>query len=126
MDEVESRAVYLGYTTLRRLPIRQSDLFKFGAVTRYCLFLQLPFTTPPATHYLVLILADEGFRFALVSLKAESDPLQSYMTIEEIDWMSRTSPPGEWTIGPTPSEFGCDSFFAQSPSVADVTSIGSN
>ena len=106
MDEVESRAAHLGYTTLRRLPIRQSDLFKLGPVTRYCLSLQLPFTTPPATHYLVLILADEGFRFALVSLKAESDPLQSYMTIGEIGWMSRVAATGEWTIGTAPSEFG--------------------
>lgn len=106
MDEVESRAVYLGYTTLRRLPIRQADLFKFGPITRYCLFLQLPHKTPPATHYLVLILADEGFRFALVSLKAESDPLQSYMTIDEVAWMGRIAETNEWVVVPSPPQFG--------------------
>ena len=111
MDEVESRAVYLGYTALRRLPIRQSDLFKFGNITRYCLFLQLPHKTPPATHYLVLILVDEGFRFALVSLKAESDPLQSYMTIEEIGWVGRAAS-GDWAIGTSPPVFGFVSFLA--------------
>lgn len=95
LDEVDSRAAYLGLTTLRRLPLRPQDITKLNNLTRQFSFiklhhLQLPF------HYLVLIMTELEFKFALISVKEDSDGnLQTWLSIEEIGWLDRGSIAGE-------------------------------
>lgn len=102
---MDTRASYLGLRTVRRLPIRTQDLSKFGTTTRTYLFIHLP-SLP--SHYLVLVLADEGFRFALISVKEGSDSIQTWLCLEEIGWLDKV-PRGGWnqiTEGGTGGVFG--------------------
>lgn len=93
---MESKAVYLGYTTSKRLQLRQADLSRFG-VARLCLFIQLPQSTAvkapsPVVYHLVLILSDEGFRFALISVKMDSEVVSNTLAIEELGWLNKVPP----------------------------------
>lgn len=103
LDEVESRAVYLGFPTLRRLQLRPVDLAKFGQTTRYCLYIQLQaLPTSSRTgeealaYYLVLILTDEGFRFSIISVRRDEQTTQTALVLGQI---------GSLKFGPEP--FGC-------------------
>lgn len=102
VDEVDSRACFLGLRTVRRLALRQHDWSKFGPSNRSFLFVHL--TGLPA-HYLVLVLHAEGFRFALISVKEMADGIQSWLAIEELGWLDKT-PSHEgtdvWDTAPAP------------------------
>lgn len=91
MDEVDSRASYLGLQTSRRLPIRSQDLSKFGLTSRMYLFVHLQYLS---NFYLVLVLNDEGFRFALISVREVSDAVQSWLSVEETGWLDKPGPRG--------------------------------
>lgn len=86
LDEVDSRAAYLGYTTARRLPLRRTDLAKFGSSTRSVLFVRLP-RLP--LHYLVLVLDETGFRFALIAVREGGEFGQPLLAVEEVGWLDR-------------------------------------
>lgn len=121
LDEVESRAAYLGLNTTRRLPLRSVDLARFGQATRSCLFVKLmvgqaspspSYSMPPkattrseAIHYLVLVMTEQGFRFALISTREGSDQVQSWLGIDELGWLEkgarnrRTDGEADWVKG---------------------------
>ncbi|KAM0747999.1 MED14-domain-containing protein [Meredithblackwellia eburnea MCA 4105] len=111
IDEVESRASFLGLHTVRRISIRNIDYSRFGLGTRSFLFVHLP-NLP--NHYLVLVLAEEGFRFALTSVREITEALQTFLTVEEVGWLDRDRKEG-WEVKagvkeaekerPTPSGF---------------------
>ncbi|ORY89721.1 mediator complex subunit MED14-domain-containing protein [Leucosporidium creatinivorum] len=101
LDEVESRAAVLGLQTTRRLPLRSIDLARFGADTRSCLFVRLSLSSPSGggggagagaagageQHYLVLVMSEQGFRFALIGTREGSDGVQSWVGIGEVGWV---------------------------------------
>lgn len=89
IDEVDSRAVYLSLTTSRRLALRQNDLIKFGTNSRGYLFIHLS-RHKLMMHYLVLVLMEDGFRFALIEVRNETDATQSWIAIEEIGWLHKS------------------------------------
>jgi len=85
LDEVDSRAAYLGLSTTRRIPLRNPDLAKFGAHTLGALYVRLP---QLSSHFLVLVLNAQGFRFALIAVRDGGDPSQA-LVIDEIGWLDK-------------------------------------
>lgn len=74
------------HVSLHRLPRPGVELAKFGPTARAHLFVQLH-NFP--THYLVLVIADEDFRYALVSMKSvvvESTHTTA-MVMDDIGWL---------------------------------------
>ena len=61
-----------------------TELAKFGPQSRAHLFIQLH-NFP--THYLVLVVADEDFKHALVSVRTVLEHGVSSMMIEDIGWL---------------------------------------
>lgn len=60
------------------------ELAKFGPTARAQLFVQLH-NFP--THYLVLVVADEDFKYALISVKVIMDSANRTMVMDEIGWL---------------------------------------
>jgi mediator of RNA polymerase II transcription subunit 14 len=60
------------------------ELEKFGQSARAHLFVQLR-NFP--THYLVIVIADDGFKFALVSVKSVVENARTYMVMDDIGWL---------------------------------------
>ncbi|KAK4054377.1 mediator complex subunit [Microbotryomycetes sp. JL221] len=116
LDEVESRAAYLGLQTSRRLPLRSIDLARFGTSSRSYLFIHLcpplkpsasapPIILPavgsttqqatvipvgPSTNFfLTLVMTEIGFKFALVSMKEGSDQSQNWLAVEDVGWLDK-------------------------------------
>lgn len=113
VDELDSRAAFLGYRTARRIALRQTEWIKFGAGSRSFLFVYLP---QLPEHYLVLVLGEEGFRFALISVREVSEALQSFIVIDEIGWLDKSPSNGDWEPAAPPPQlagherpapFGC-------------------
>lgn len=82
MDDVEARAASLGLVSSRRIAIRNHDLARFGGM---CLFIELG---ELASHYLVLVLTEQGFRFALIGVRVEFDLAQTWLEIEDMGWLT--------------------------------------
>lgn len=99
VDEVDSRAAFLGLATVRRLPLRTHDLAKFGPTTRSFLFIHIP---KLPFNYLVLVLTEGGFRFALISVVEGSDVMQSWLEIEELGWLDKSAANGDWGAAQSP------------------------
>ncbi|KAK4054165.1 mediator complex subunit [Microbotryomycetes sp. JL201] len=113
LDDVDSRAAYLGFQTSRRMPLRSVDIARLNSVSRSFLFINLcpplkpsssapPIVIPtgvdgttiiqvgaPTTFYLVLVMVEKGFKFALVSVKEVSDQSQNWLGIEEVGWLDK-------------------------------------
>jgi hypothetical protein len=95
IDEVESRAVYLSLIATRRLSLR--DLSMFGsAIVRGYLFIHLSKHQMPM-HYLVLLMLEDGFKFALMEVVNESDANQSWLKSLEIGWLDKDEL-GKWKL----------------------------
>ena len=60
------------------------ELQKLGPTTRGSLFIQLA-TFP--YHYLVLVITDEEFRYALISVKERRDSMYTELIMEDIGWL---------------------------------------
>jgi mediator of RNA polymerase II transcription subunit 14 len=61
-----------------------SEIQKLGPAARGTMYIQLA-NFP--THYLVLVLTDEEFRYALISTKMLSDTMFGNMIMEDIGWL---------------------------------------
>lgn len=55
-------------------------------------------------HYLVLVLAEEGFRFALISVREGSDTMQTWLYIDELGWLDKSSASGDWGAAMSPRD----------------------
>ncbi|KAF8629115.1 hypothetical protein AX17_005701 [Amanita inopinata Kibby_2008] len=93
-DMVEQKAKYLGLQTFRRRNFRAEELRKLGPSARGTLFIQL---TNFPNHYLVLVITDERFRYALITTKVLTDSMYAHMLMEDIAWLDldRIHNPGQ-------------------------------
>ena len=101
MDLAEQKANYLGLQMFRSRNLlregkrRRVTLFllthafgaefvKFGVTVRGVLYIQL---TPFPTHYLVLVVTETDFRYALISVKIVPDSMYQSLVMEDIGWL---------------------------------------
>lgn len=61
-----------------------AEFIKFGVTVRALLYIQL---TPFPTHYLVLVVTDTDFRYALISVKIVPDSMYQSLVMEDIGWL---------------------------------------
>jgi mediator of RNA polymerase II transcription subunit 14 len=61
-----------------------SELNKLGNTVRSVLYIQL---IPFPTHYLVLVVTDTDFRYALISVKIIPDSKYQSLVMEDIGWL---------------------------------------
>jgi len=100
----EQKANYLGFQTFRQRNFlregrhhrtvsltalvdtfcRVSELNKLGSTVRSVLYIQL---NPFPTHYLVLVVTDTDFRYALISVKIVPDSMYQSLVMEDIGWL---------------------------------------
>ena len=60
------------------------ELQKFGPAAQAMLYIQI--VTSP-NHYLVIVVTDEQFRFALISTKTLGDSTYTNLVMEDIAWL---------------------------------------
>ncbi|TDL22587.1 MED14-domain-containing protein [Rickenella mellea] len=83
-EVVEQKASYLGLQCFRTRNISREELAKCGPDARAHLFIQLA-NFP--RHYLVLVITDQEFRYALISVQILADTPQANMVMEDIGWL---------------------------------------
>ncbi|KAI0258685.1 MED14-domain-containing protein [Gloeopeniophorella convolvens] len=84
VELAEQKANYLGLQTFRQRNFPREEALKFGLTTRNLLYIQL---TPFPTHYLVLVVTDTDFRYALISVKIVPDSMHQSLVMEDIGWL---------------------------------------
>ncbi|KAF9453911.1 MED14-domain-containing protein [Macrolepiota fuliginosa MF-IS2] len=84
-DLAEQKAKYLGLQSYRLRHFQRDELAKLGPDTRGYLFIQLA-NFP--NHYLVIVITDERFRFALITTSTNRDALFAHMVLEDIAWLN--------------------------------------
>ncbi|KAF8972893.1 mediator complex subunit MED14-domain-containing protein [Flammula alnicola] len=84
LDLAEQKANYLGLQSYRRRNIVQEEMQKLGPEARGSLYIQL---SNFPNHYLVLVVTDERFRFALITTKVLSESMYGNMVLEDIAWL---------------------------------------
>ncbi|GLB37299.1 putative MED14-domain-containing protein [Lyophyllum shimeji] len=83
-DLAEQKANYLGLQSFRRRNFRPEELKKLGPATRGTLYIQL---SNFPNHYLVLVITDERFRYALITTRVMTESMFSHMIMEDIAWL---------------------------------------
>ncbi|KAF8070340.1 mediator complex subunit MED14-domain-containing protein [Lyophyllum atratum] len=83
-DLAEQKANYLGLQSFRRRNFKQEELKKLGPSTRGTLYIQL---SNFPNHYLVLVITDERFRYALITTRILTESMFSHMIMEDIAWL---------------------------------------
>ncbi|TCD64872.1 mediator complex subunit [Steccherinum ochraceum] len=83
-DMAEQRANYLGLQCHKFRNFGREELQKLGPQARGMLYIQLA-TSP--NHYLVLVITDEEFRYALISTKTLGDSMYTNLVMEDIAWL---------------------------------------
>ncbi|KAI9442706.1 MED14-domain-containing protein [Lactarius indigo] len=84
VELAEQKANYLGLLTFRQRNFSRDEFIKFGVTVRGLLYIQL---TPFPTHYLVLVVTDTDFRYALISVKIVPDSMYQSLVMEDIGWL---------------------------------------
>lgn len=82
-DLAEQKANYLGLQTYRQRPFKAEELGKLGPAIRGLLYVQL---AKFPNHYLVLVIMDDELRYALISVRIQTDVYQT-MIMEDIGWL---------------------------------------
>ncbi|OCH90250.1 MED14-domain-containing protein [Obba rivulosa] len=82
-ESVEQKAKYLGLQSYRIRNFPREELQKLGPA-RGTLYIQL---SRFPNHYLVLVITDEGFRYALISVKVLRDTVHANMIMEDLGWL---------------------------------------
>ncbi|KAJ7072524.1 mediator complex subunit MED14-domain-containing protein [Mycena amicta] len=78
------KAVYLGLQCFKRRNFMPTEIGKLGPTARSAVFIQLA-NFP--THYLVLVIDDIDFRYALISTKVKADTPFSSLVMEDVAWL---------------------------------------
>ncbi|KIJ40950.1 hypothetical protein M422DRAFT_32064 [Sphaerobolus stellatus SS14] len=99
LESAEQKAIALGLQTYKQRNMSREEFLKFGPQSRAHLFIQLH-NFP--THYLVLVVADEDFKHALVSVKTVVDNGTVSMVIEDIGWLDLKKVRGRVSISLLP------------------------
>lgn len=104
MDIVEQKASYLGLQVFRRRNFSKegmwagflvlsadpkdnlysSEIQKLGPLARGTMYIKL---SNFPSHYLVLVITEEDFRYALISVKVLPDSMYGNMIMEDIGWL---------------------------------------
>ncbi|KAF9559893.1 MED14-domain-containing protein [Agrocybe pediades] len=85
IDLAEQKANYLGLSNYRRRNIKAEDMSKAGLdANGATLFIQL---SNFQDHYLVLVVAEERFRYALITTKTITTESYMTMSLEDIAWL---------------------------------------
>ncbi|KAI0248188.1 mediator complex subunit MED14-domain-containing protein [Lactifluus subvellereus] len=84
VELAEQKANYLGLQTFKQRNFPREEFVKFGPTVRSLLYIQL---TPFPTHYLVLVVTDTDFRYALISVKIVPDSMYQSLVMEDIGWL---------------------------------------
>ncbi|EKM54002.1 uncharacterized protein PHACADRAFT_174499 [Phanerochaete carnosa HHB-10118-sp] len=82
-DLVEQKANYLGLQTFRQRPFRTEELKKLGH-QRGMLYIQL---SSFPMHYLVVVITDQDFRYALISAQIVPGTMYTEMIMGDIGWL---------------------------------------
>lgn len=85
MDLAEQKAKYLGLQCHRRRNIAPEEMAKLGSEARGMLYIQLA-NFP--NHYLVLVVTDERFQYALITTSVIADSMFGSMILEDIAWLN--------------------------------------
>ncbi|RDB24861.1 Mediator of RNA polymerase II transcription subunit 14 [Hypsizygus marmoreus] len=83
-DLAEQKANYLGLQSFRRRNFQNEEMIKLGPSARGTLYIQL---SNFPNHYLVLVITDERFRYALITTRVLSESMFSHMVMEDIAWL---------------------------------------
>ncbi|KII92020.1 hypothetical protein PLICRDRAFT_103790 [Plicaturopsis crispa FD-325 SS-3] len=86
-DLAEQKAQYLGLQSFRDRNFATREIDKLGPDVRGTLFIQL---SSFPNHYLVLVIMDMEFRYALISVTVASDTMFANMVMEDIGWLDVT------------------------------------
>ncbi|KAI0031227.1 mediator complex subunit MED14-domain-containing protein [Vararia minispora EC-137] len=108
IDLAQQKAHYLGLQTYKMRNfhgtylIRQQrvDLTKFGRSARGQLYIQL---APYPSHYLVLVVTDDDFRYALISATPDPGSMYGHLVMNDIGWLDVSricTRPVEESVGP--------------------------
>ncbi|KAF9242015.1 mediator complex subunit MED14-domain-containing protein [Melanogaster broomeanus] len=97
-DLVEQKANYLGLQVFRHRNFLKEELQKLGPSARGMMYIQL---SSFPSHYLVLVITDEDFRYALISVKVIPDSMYGNMIMEDIGWLDVRRIRGEKGAGST-------------------------
>ncbi|KAF8447165.1 mediator complex subunit MED14-domain-containing protein [Boletus edulis BED1] len=84
MDLVEQKASYLGLQVFRHRNFSKEELQKLGPLARGTMYIKL---SNFPSHYLVLVITEEDFRYALISVKVLPDSMYGNMIMEDIGWL---------------------------------------
>ncbi|EGO25140.1 hypothetical protein SERLADRAFT_414850 [Serpula lacrymans var. lacrymans S7.9] len=83
-DLAEQKANYLGLHSYRQRNFSREELHKLGPSARGMLYIQL---SNFPNHYLVLVITDEEFRYALISVRVLTDTMYANLIMEDIAWL---------------------------------------
>ncbi|KAF9220121.1 MED14-domain-containing protein [Gyrodon lividus] len=98
-DLIEQKANYLGLQAFRHRNFSKEELQKLGPSARGTMYIQL---SSFPLHYLVLVITEEAFRYALISVKVLPDSMFGAMIMEDICWLDVLRIRGEKGIGSAP------------------------
>lgn len=95
--------MYTSSTNFCRLRRFISELSKFGPTARGWLFIQL---SNFPSHYLVLVITDEEFRYALISVDVLSDTMYANLIMKDIGWLDVKRIHGAGVVVSAPAQAG--------------------
>ncbi|KZT40826.1 MED14-domain-containing protein [Sistotremastrum suecicum HHB10207 ss-3] len=84
LDATEHKANYLGLQNFRQKNLRREEYFKFGPSARAFLFIQL---ANFETHYLVLVIAEDGYKYALTCMRPVAETPHTVLVMDDIGWL---------------------------------------
>ncbi|KAJ6558514.1 mediator complex subunit MED14-domain-containing protein [Mycena vulgaris] len=80
----EQKAIYLGLQSFRRRNFMPDEMGKLGTSARGAVYIQLA-NFP--NHYLVLVINDEEFRYALITTRVLPNTMYGNLVMEDIAWL---------------------------------------
>ncbi|KAI0356373.1 MED14-domain-containing protein [Trametes cingulata] len=84
-DHAEQKVQYLGLQSYRKRNFGPEELAKLGPDARGMLYIQLA-NFP--NHYLVLVITDNDYRYALINVKVQRETMYNNMIMEDIGWLN--------------------------------------
>ncbi|KAF7375946.1 Mediator of RNA polymerase II transcription subunit 14 [Mycena sanguinolenta] len=83
-DLAEQKAVYLGLQSFRRRNFLPEEMTKLGPTARGAIYIQL---SNFPNHYLVLVITDKEFRYALITTAVLPGTMYGNLVMEDIAWL---------------------------------------
>ncbi|KAJ7782911.1 mediator complex subunit MED14-domain-containing protein [Mycena metata] len=83
-DLAEQKAVYLGLQSFRRRNFLPDEMTKLGPTARGAVYIQL---SNFPNHYLVLVINDKEFRYALITTRVLTGTMYGNLVMEDIAWL---------------------------------------